>query len=742
MIMMKYFFYITLFLLYTSLLPANGMQENLELNSPNGALKIRLNISEGIYYEVFFNNMTLIRSSMISMTLDDGRIIGRDATIKSIERKSVSETIPLLYGKNKTLNNTYNELSIQFNEKYSLIVKAYDEGVAYRFKTEFGGEVIVKSEEANFNFSGSPSVWFPEADALMRSWERSYQFYSSIRDIGAGKFAMTPAMFSYPETGIRVVIAESDQTDYPGMYIQPNGQNSVKGKWAQYPKTVSDPDNMYAYQRVIERYDYLAITSGNRSYPWRVIIVSTQDKDLLNNELIFKLAKPQQISNTGWIKPGKSAWEWWHDGILEGAPIPSGQGNMTFEVYKYYIDFAAKYGLEYVTLDAGYENTSVKQVCEYAASLGVGIFVWDYINLPVWNPNRITQMKNNGAVGMKVDLIERDDQIAMNWIEKLAKDCADREMMLVLHGCPKPSGLNRAYPNIVNFEAVRGAECLKWDMTANPDYHAQFIFIRMLAGPLDYTPGSMRNVNRANFTPIAKGIPMSMGTRSHELATFVVFDQPLAYLCDSPVEYPKYPDIMRFLSKVPATWEQTLPLLAEVGEYAAIAKQSGNEWYIGALTNWTARSLDIDFSFLPESISYTAEIYRDSDESARDAKKYVFETTSVTNRTKLTFQLAPGGGVAIRLFEAGNVNIKDFDRENSDINITVGTDVERKKLNIITSKKFNLITVYNTKGNIMTQKPFEKDSVLQQINIDALPDGCYIVQFTGIEGNYSVKFIK
>ena len=720
--------------------------QSYEVVSPGEALKIRVTVANEIHYEVFHNNIALITPSRISMTLEDGRLIGKNGTVKDAESKSVKGTIPILYGKNgKSLDETYHETIIHFNEGYSLVVRAYDEGAAYRFETKLGGMVTVKSEEATFNFAGVTTVWFPEADALMRSWERSYRFYNSIKDIPSGRFAITPSMFSYPQTGIRVVVAESDQRDYPGMYVEPSGETAVKGKWAQYPKTVSDPNNMYAYQRVLERYDYLAITKGDRAYPWRVVIVSTQDKDLLNNELIFKLALPQQISYTNWIKPGKSAWEWWHDGILEGVSIPSGKGNMTFEVYKYYIDFAAKHKIEYLTLDAGY-NCSVKQVCDYARSLGVGVFVWDYINLPVWNPNRISELKGYGAVGLKVDLIERDDQIAMNWIEKLAKDCADREMMLVLHGNPKPSGLNRAYPNIVNFEAVRGAECSKWDHSDNPDYHTQYIFIRMLAGPLDATPGSMRNVTQSQFRPIDPGIPMTMGTRAHELAMFVLFDQPLAYLCDSPIEYDKYPDIMRFLSKVPSIWDLTVPLAGEVGEYAAIARKRGDEWYVGAMTNWKARPIEIDFSFLPDDATYVVELYRDTDQSTTNAKSYLCESVTVTKQSKMTFQMAPGGGVAMRLVVENTVQTGVNDmigyHHGSDGSIVVNTDKNRQILNIESTILYNQITLYDMKGVVMLQKSYNHGTHTQQIDIGFLQEGVYIVKITGKAGNQSVKFIK
>ena len=733
------FLFIFLMLVF---LPVFGMDNNYDVISPNGALKIRISVSEEIHYEVFHNDVALIVPSKIAIILEDGRVVGKDATIKNTESKSVSETIPTLYGikQSAPLDDTYNELIINFEEDYSLIVRAYDEGVAYRFATRFEGEVIVQTEEANFNFASNPTVWFSQGDENMRSWERSYQFYNSISVINPLIFSVTPAMFSYP-AGLRVVIAESDQLDYPGMYIERSGDNSMRGKWAQYPKTVTDPNNMYAYQRVTERYDYLAVTRGERTYPWRVVIVSTQDKDLLTNELIFKLAEPQRITNTDWIKPGKSVWEWWHDGILEGVAFPAGRHN--FDLYKFYIDFAADFGIEYITLDANYDANYVQQICQYANSLGVGVFIWDYINLPVWNPNRINTLKNWGAVGIKVDLIERDDQIAMNWIEKLAQDCADREMMLNFHGNPKPSGLNRTYPNILTFEAVRGNECNKWDNTANPDYRMQFIFIRMLAGPLDYTPGSMRQVRRSDFTPVDPGVPSSTGTRSNEMAMYVMFDQPLAYLCDTPIEYRKYPDIVRFLSNVPSVWDQTLPLEAEVGQYAVVARRDGDEWYVGAMTNWTARTVEVDFSFLPEGKTFVADILRDNEDTTSDPKRYTSEMIEVTSQSKLSFQLATGGGAVMRLYEGEiTTGLIDLPVTRPEIDIVFSKDLNLQMFSIQSEMEFDTITVYDVKGSMKLQRPYDKRTNVQQVNISALSEGIYIVHLAGKAGGYALKFFK
>lgn len=623
---------------------SNAYSQQYTVNSPGERLEFRLDIGATITYSVSHDGTTLITPSEIALTLTTGGTLGANETVAATSTRTVNNTIVTPYGKNASITEHFNELKVDFESNFSLIVRAYNEGVAYRFVTALGGDVIVESETAIFNLSGTPGVLFPEADAAMQSWERSYYDYSSINQIAVNRFAVTPTMFSYPNS-VRLVIAESDLFDYPGMYVQRTA-TGMKGKWAQYPKTVSDPGDMYKYHRVLTRENYIAKTSGTREYPWRVMIVSDEDKDLLNNELIYKLAKPSVVSNTSFIKPGKSAWEWWHDAILETQAIPSGLGNLNLALYKFYVDFAAQYKLEYITMDAGWSTSFAAELCQYAASKNVKVILWDFINLPVEDPSRLAQLKLMGAAGVKVDLIERDDQVAINWMEQIAQKCADLGLVVIFHGCSKPTGLQRTYPNIVNFEAVRGAECAKWDDSPNPDYHLQFPFVRMLAGPLDYTPGSMRNLHRSQFAPIPTGIPNTMGTRAHELAMYILFDQPLAYLCDSPTEYRKYANVMSFMSRVPTTWDRTIPLAAEVGKYAVIAKQKGEEFYVAAMTNGEARDVEVDFSFLPEG-EFFAEVLRDNPSTSTDAKQMTREVMSVNNQTKKTFSLAAGGGATI-----------------------------------------------------------------------------------------------
>lgn len=716
----------------------NAFAQQYDVKSPDGLLKININVGTKIEYQVSHNNTALINTSEIAVALNTGITLGNGGEVSGTATRAVNDVITPLYGKNTTLTDNFNELTINFTQNYSLIVRAYNEGVAWRFVTALGGDVIVDSETANFNFAGTPGVIFPEADGAMQSWERSYYTYASINEIQLNRFCVTPTLFMYESEGIKVAVAESDLFDYPGMYLQRTA-TGMKGKWAQYPKTVSSPDDIYAYHRVTSRETFLAKTKGTREYPWRVVIVSTDDKDLLNNELIYKLAKPSVLTNTAYIKPGKSAWEWWHDAILETNAIPSGLNNLSYDLYKYYVDLAADYGLEYITMDAGWSTSYAAQICAYAATKNVKVFAWDFINMPVEQPGRLAQLKALGIAGVKIDLIERDDQEAINWFELLAKKCAELDMMIIFHGCGKPTGLQRTYPNIVNFEAVRGAECNKWDDTPNPDYHLQFPFIRMLAGPLDYTPGSMRNVHRSQFTPKGSGVPMSMGTRAHEVAMYVMFDQPLGYLCDAPTEYRKFDDVMKFISRIPTSWDQTLPLSAEVGKYAVIAKRKGEDWHVVAMTNGNPRNVDVDLSFLPEG-EFFAEVIRDNESTDANAKVITREIVPVTNQTKMNFRLTQGGGANMYISKLLMTGIND----KTERKFLVYQDTAGTLLTINSDESLETIYIADITGKILySREVTKKDTFKTDVDISSLAKGhVYLVYGNTRTKAYATKFVK
>jgi alpha-glucosidase len=706
-----------------------------DVTSPNGSLTFSLTVGTDLKYTVTHEATSLITPSAIALRVNGGTVLGANPVVANAQTSSVNSTITNLYGKNRTLDEVYNERRIDFNGNYSLIVRAYNEGVAYRFITSLAGEMIVDSETATFNLAGNPGVFFPEGDAALSTWERSYTRFNSISEIAVNRFSVTPTMFSYPVQGLRVLVAESDLFDYPGMYIQRNSSGMV-GKWAAYPKTVS-PGDIYQARKVLARENYIAKTQGTREFPWRVIIVSSDDKDLLTNQLIYKLAKPSVISDESFIVPGKSAWEWWHDAILETTTIPSGKANLGLNLYKYYVDFAAEYKLEYMTLDAGWAESYLAELCQYAAAKGVKIFIWDFINLAVEDPNRLAYLKTFGIAGVKIDFIDRDDQLATDWLEKIAKRCAELNLMVIFHGCSKPTGLERTYPNIVNYEAIHGAEQSKWNSTANPDYHLEFPFIRMLAGPLDYTPGSMRNVHVSQFTPIDPGIPMTMGTRSHELAMYVLFDQPLGYLCDSPTEYRKFPDVMRFLSKVPTVWDETIPLAAEVGEYAVLAKRKGAEWYVAAMTNAEPRQVEIDFSFLPEG-DFFAEVIRDNDFSDINAKVMTREVISVNNASNLTVNLTKAGGAVLRI----NDLVTGINKEKESA-LIVFTDFARTRLTVQSDENLDTIYIVDVLGRVHNVIYANGDQKEVDADISTLPAGqMYLVYGKTVGGLRVAKFLK
>lgn len=633
-------------------------QKEYKLSSPDSRLDLKVNVGTSVSYSLSFDGKTIISPSLINLTVDNKPLCSSPKVTDS-KNRFFDEVLHPVYGKFKSLQNKFNELTVDFEGNFSMIFRMYDEGFAYRFKTEMDKEIVVNSEESNFVLDGACSAMIQETDVLT-SWELEYKNYNRISDIPDHKRAITPALFSSGDDKLRIIIAESDLRDYPGMYIQKTGA-SINGFWAAYPAKTEMGSWGNFVSVVKERENYIAKTNGTREFPWRVVMVTDDDKSLLTSELIYKLAAPQSFNETDWIKPGKAAWEWWHDAIVEDASFPTGMDNRNTQLYKHYIDFAADNKLEYLMIDAGWSNVydvkkvqqyvDIQGIIKYAKAKGIGVFLWCVA--PILNNDlegNLDLIKSWGAVGIKVDFFDRDDQLEILLIENIAKAAADRHLMVDLHGCSKPTGMQRTYPNLINFEAVRGNECSKWDLTANPDYHVQLPFVRMLAGGLDYTPGGMRNESKSTFKPIAEGLPSTQGTRCHEMAMFVVFDQPLGMLCDSPGEYRKYPDVMKFLSKVPTSFESTVVIDAKLGEYAVMAKKRGSDWFVGGMTGWTARDVNFDLSFLDKGKNYVAEIYKDGPDADVNARCYIFETTNVTSRSGLILHLASGGGCVMRIY--------------------------------------------------------------------------------------------
>jgi alpha-glucosidase len=633
--------------------------KQFKLLSPDKNYRLLINIDKNVTYQLFYKGTKVLSSPGISLALSTGStqsVLGKNAQVIKSNYKKVANTVYPVYGDFDQIADQYNELTIDFTENYSLVFRAYDQGVAYRFKTDFTDSLKVLGEKTDFQLAGDASADIAMTDNLT-AWELPYHTYPSIGDIPDSMRAITPALFTLKQPSCRIIIAESNVRSYPGMYLRRKG-NLLCGYWAAYPKKTVMGSWGDFVSVVKERENYIAKTPGKNAFPWRVLIATNNDGSLLTNKLIYLLADSDKLKDTRWIKPGKATWEWWHDAILPGVELPSGMDNRNTALYNYYVDFAAKNGLEYLMIDAGWSNVydvkrpnpkiDIKEVINRATSKHVGVFLWCVASSLLKDlPGNLDYLAGLGIAGLKVDFFDRDDQVAAKWMEQIAAEAAKRHLLIDFHGCTKPSGLERTYPNIVNYEAVRGAECDKWDTTANPNHHLTIPFIRMLAGPMDYTPGALRNKTKSAFKPIGAGLPCAMGTRCHELAMYVIFDQPLAMLCDAPSAYERSGEVLKFLAAVPTTFDDTKVLAGSLGNFAALAKRSGNRWFVGAMTNWDPRDLLIDLSFLPKGKKFVATILKDGPNANQDATDYVVQKMEVSRSTKYKIHLASGGGTAI-----------------------------------------------------------------------------------------------
>lgn len=634
------------------------------LKSPNGKIVVRI-CEQPLTYSVRFEGHEVLDSVHPSMTLEK-ETWGNDRLLRK-EYRYVKDTVFPVCGKQAFLIDQYNELRLVYAH-YNVVFRAYNEGVAYRFESTTSDSLVVVDESAPFKFIHDTELWWADS-TVYSSWAIANKHYAHMSDIASGRYAITPTVLVDNKTHIKYVIEESDVLAYPGMYVRKEGDR-LMGHWAASPagETFGSWGNRVLVPT--ERNAWLTRTSGHRTFPWRIVAIAKEDKDLLTNELVYLLAEPSRIDSTDWIKPGKATWEWWNCHIVENAPFDDTK--LSTKLYKYYIDFAAENGIEYLLVDEGwcdlltpdkpYSSIDIREVIRYGKQKNVGTWLW--VSAASLKLDRMSSTPNHcldsmaawGAVGIKVDFFDRDDNLIQREYAALADECAKRHLMLIYHGCGKPTGLQRTYPNLLNLEAVRGQECCKWDTTANPQSRTEILYARQLSGPMDYTPGSMRNCTREAFVPVDPGLPNTLGTRSHELALFVLLDQPYAMLCDSPDEYRKWPDVLAFLSRVPTTWDQSLALDGKVGQYALMAKQKDGKWYVGGITNWTERTLQVDCSFLERDKTYVGVGFYDlckgagaDAEASIDASLYRCDSLRITSDTTLTISLASGGGFALEL---------------------------------------------------------------------------------------------
>ena len=627
-------------------------ESSYSLKSPDNRIEVQIHVTNRIAYDVLLKGKLLVKDSTLSINID-GKTLGENPQVKSTKKDSADRVLdPAVRQKFTKIRERYNELRLDLDGGYAVTFRAYPEGIAYRIETNLGGEnVKVYKEEANFRFAGDYAAFYSEEESFFSHNERKYLPHP-LKEIAATKFATLPAVVD-SGGGVKIAVAESGVEDYPGLWLRGTGENGLSATFEPYPlQEQLEKDRDF---KVIEAADYIAVTKGTRTFPWRLLGIVEHDADLLTNQLVWLLEKPSQVQDTSWIKPGKVAWDWWNFNNVYGVDFPAGVNTQT---YKYYIDFAAKYHLQYIILDEGWyklgnaldvaPEINMEELTAYAKQKNVGVILW-----VVWKSlddqliPALDQYAKWGVQGIKVDFMQRNDQLLMNYYYKVSRECAKRKMLVDFHGAQRPASLTRTWPNLISTEGVRGMEWSKWSADAEPKHNVTLPFTRMFLGPMDYTPGAMLNAQKDMFAPIFKR-PMALGTRCHQLAMYVVFESPLQMLSDSPSNYMREPEAMEFLAPVPSTWDETKALDGKISEYVAVARRSGSDWYVGAMTDWTARDLEIDLSFLPEG-DFTMEAYQDGVNAERMASDYKKTTTQVNKGKKLEIHLAPGGGFAARI---------------------------------------------------------------------------------------------
>jgi alpha-glucosidase len=638
-------------------------QKTFTLTSPDGRLEAQVTIGDKITWTLSHDGETVLDSSAIAMENEGVASFGVEPRLKSSKRRTVEESFPAAVYKRNTVRNDFKELKLQFAGNYNLIFRAYNDGVAYRFEYTGKKPFVVKSETAEFAFADDPHAFFAYVAAksdkgfkpqFFNSQEQQYT-HSALSEWSNGRLAFPPIAVERAG-GKKVSITESDLIDYPGMYLYGDGGTTLKGVFAPYPKAEVQGGHNNLQMIVTESEDYIAKIAGAELFPWRVVGVSTTDSELADSDLVYKLATPP-TGDYSWVAPGKVAWDWWNDWNLYRVDFRAGVNNDT---YKYYIDFAAKEGIEYVILDEGWAvnleadlmqvipEIDIPMLAAYAKERGVDLILWAGYRAFERDMEEVCRHYSAmGIKGFKVDFMDRDDQKMVDFHRRGAEICAKYGLMIDYHGTYKPTGLNRTYPNVINFEGVYGLEELKWDATGDQvTYDVTIPFIRQFAGPMDYTQGAMRNATRGNYRAIYSEA-MSQGTRCRQLAEYVVFESPLTMLCDSPSNYLEETECTDYIAVIPTVWDDTRALAGEVSKYIAMARRSGDEWYVGAMTDWDARDMTIDLDFLDKGV-YQFEIFRDGVNADRVARDYKREILTIDTRTQtnIPISMAPGGGWA------------------------------------------------------------------------------------------------
>ena len=627
--------------------------KDYSIKSPSGELEMTVSADSRLTWELTVKGETVLEDNPIALRLSDGRILGQLPRVRKAVTSSRAESFDAPFYRQAHLETAFNQLTLHFKDGWTLEARAYDDGVAYRFVTAFKEDASVAGETVSFSFTKPYRKLVPYVSQRKDIYETSFESpYTERRDDIQSRFSFMPVYIDLEGNG-HLLLMESDVEDYPGIFLQ----DTAHGFRAVFPPvpTAYQKSNRYV-DRPTAYGDVIARVKGTRTYPWRIVGYAADQKDLAVNNMVYALAAPSRLDDTSWIRPGLSTWDWWNGIRRHGVGFKAG---INTDTYLYDIDFAARFGIAYTLIDEGWyknldmmtpiDEIDIPRLCKEAASKGVKLMLWCTSGVLDRDLEAIcAHYEALGAAGFKVDFFDAQDQKVVEQVYRFAETAARHHLVLDFHGIYKPTGLSRTWPNVINYEGVFGLEQLKWTDRKDadmPGYDVTFPFIRMASGPVDYTPGALRNANRNDFRAINLR-PMSQGTRAHQVATYIVFDAPYAMLCDSPSDYLKEEETTRFIASIPTVFDRTEILSGVIGKHIVTLREKDRRFYVGGLASWDGAKVEIDFSFLPDGL-WSVTLFRDGANCHRCAEDYAIETFKVSNHDRKTLSLASGGGFAM-----------------------------------------------------------------------------------------------
>jgi alpha-glucosidase len=634
------------------------------VGSPDGHLQIAVATSahtgapSQLEYRVSSSNRIVLAASNLGVRLGDGTVLGGHSEIVDSKTTAIDTSFEQFPGKRRHVVDRANETVLTLRERgpkplrWQLVVRVYDDAVAlrYRFPKQTGWTALELADElTEFAFPPDAAGTMLPLANFTTSHENRYERHLIAQVSSEGLLGL-PLLVQLPGVGWAAVL-EANLTDYAGLYLSRGSDGNLVSRLSPLP---GEP---------------IAVRAPlPHDSPWRVILVGKEAGQLLESDTVLKLNSPSVIADTSWIKPGKTTFPWWNDFYETSVPFKMG---LNTETAKFYIDFCAEYGIPYHSLDgvndvawyggriAPYEGTDITkgiegldlpEVIDYAKRQGVGLRFWMHWEAAKKHMTRAFPLYRAwGIEGVMIDFMDRDDQEMVNFQRELLQLAADNHLTVTFHGVAAPTGLERTFPNLLNSEAVRNWEYDKWDADGvTPEHDVTVPLTRMLAGPMDYHQGTLRGVSLEKFKPVVAA-PVVIGTPTRMLASYVVLQNHLPMMADYPSAYRASP-LTRVMAGIPATWDDTRALSARLGEEIVIARRSGEDWWIGAMTDRHARDVVVSLSFLPAG-KFRAEIYRD-DLTAE--VRYKLETREVKANGEFVLALAASGGALVRLTKMEN----------------------------------------------------------------------------------------